>query len=210
MIFVFFFKKQNAINHAALGVVKKTVLTTTTAVRRPALGNLVNRTDKSRVLNDKKVPNQTGTNENSGVLDLKNVKARVDTHWKNEPLRKPVSRSNSVKKSSLTSINSIGSGPKLVKTKTTETATLKQAKLVPTVLKRQDSTLGRRVKLSGTNQIGSVDVSKRTVTRTKSDDSAEVPKVIASAPVLQSRFRPPSFTSSYSNGLIDGVSRFFL
>lgn len=193
---------------------KKAVLTSSTATRRPALGNLVNRTDKTRVLNDKKASNQNGSNENIGVIDLKNVKARVDTHWKNEPLRKPLSRSNStVKKTSLTSINTIGStnsGPKLVKTKSIETATLKEVKIVDKPgLKRQDSTLTRRAKpVPTTSKINSIDI-KRTVTRTKSSDSTEVKasKVIADVPAIQSRFRPPS-SSSYSNGLINGVSAF--
>lgn len=201
---------------AQSGVVKKTVVTTSTATRRPALGNLVNRTDKARVLNDKKAASQNGSNESSGTIDLKNVKARVDTYWKNEPLRKPLARSNSVRKASLTSLTSngsTGSGPKLVKTKTTETAVLKEVKLVQKpALKRQDSTLTRRPKLvSGTSKIATIDVTKRTVTRTKSNDSVEAPKVIVHVPaVLQSRFHPPSLTSSYSNGLIDGVSIFGL
>lgn len=210
---------------------KKTVLTTTTAAatRRPALGNLVNRTDKARVvLNDKKAAatNQNGSNESSsggGGVDLKNVKARVDTHWKNEPIRKQLSRNNSIKKQpSITSINALTSaqpGPKLVKAKTSETATLREAKLVDksdrsALLKRQDSTLSRRkpiAGLSGTSKIGSVDISKRTVTRTKSNDSGSgtvSSKVIQDGPAIQSRFRPPSFSASYSNGLIDGVSSF--
>lgn len=195
---------------------KKAVLTTSTAIRRPALGNLVNRSDKARVLNDKKPTNPNGSNENIGAIDLKNVKARVDTHWKHEPLRKPVARSNStVKKTSITSINAIGttqSGPKLVKAKTTETATVKEVKFVdkPAALKRQDSTLVRRDKITTvTSKIGVANV-KRTVTRTKSTDSADVvaSKVIAEAPAVQSRFRPPS-PSSYSNGMINGVSIFY-
>lgn len=199
---------------ARTGIVKKAVLTSSTATRRPALGNLVNRTEKARVLHDKKPTNPNGSNENIGVIDLKNVKARVDTHWKNEPLRKPLSRSNStVKKASLTSINSIGStnsGPKLVKTKSIETATLKEVKIVEkAAVKRQDSTLTRRVKIAtATSKASNIDI-KRTVTRTKSSDSTEVKasKVIADVPAIQSRFRPPT-SSSYSNGLIDGVSEF--
>lgn len=221
--------QKNLINQdGQTGAVKKTVLTTTTstaaAARRPALGNLVNRTDKARVLNDKKAAtNQNNSNENvSGAVDLKNVKARVDTHWKNEPIRKQLTRNNSSlkKQTSITSSSALTSahlGPKLVKTKTIETATLKEAKLVDktdrsAVLKRQDSTLSRRKVISGasgTSKIGSVDVTKRTVTRTKSSDSeasSASSKVIQDGPVIQSRFRPPSFTATYSNGLINGVS----
>lgn len=194
--------------------VKKTVFTST-ATRRPALGNLLNRTDKSRVLVDKKAAAQTGSNENfhAGTVDLKNVKARVDTHWKNGPLL----RNNSVKKSSLTgtAVASVQSGPKLVKAKTSETAILKEAKLVDktdrsAVLKRQDSTLTRRRVVSGTSKLS--DPTKRAVTRTKSNDSAETaqPKVTSKVPVFNSRFRPPSVSSSYSNGLLSGVSTLFL
>lgn len=206
---------------------KKSALTTTTtttaATRRPALGNLVNRTDKARVLNDKKAINPNGSNEscnstNASAIDLKNVKARVDTHWKNEPLRKPsVTRNNSMKKTSVTGITTLvsntNSGPKLVRAKTSETATLKSVKLVEKserpAIKRQDSTLTRRKVITNT-KIGTADTTKRTVTRTKSSDSesdAAAAKVIIDVPVVQSRFRPPSF-SSYSNGLINGVSIF--
>lgn len=202
--------------------IKKTTTTTSTATRRPALGNLVNRTDKARPLNDKKVTNSNGSNENCNSaggtgIDLKHVKARVDTHWKNEPLRKPtVTRNNSIKKSSLTGISSLvsqNSGPKLVKIKTTEAATVKEVKLVDKsgVLKRQDSTLTRRRVITGT-KTGAVDTTKKTVTRTKSTESESgdvAPKFIADIPVVQSRFRPPAF-SSYSNGLINGVSIFSL
>lgn len=201
------------------GIKKTGLITTTAATRRPALGNLVNRTDKARVLNDKKITNPNGSNENCNSangtgIDLKNVKARVDTHWKNEPLRKAsVSRNNSIKKTSVTGISSLpstNSGPKLVRTKTTETATLKEVKLVDksAVLKRQDSTLTRRKVITTTTKTGTVDTSKRTVIRTKSTDSegdVASSKVIADVPVIQSRFRPPTF-ASYSNGLINGVS----
>lgn len=207
---------------------KKSALTTTTtttaATRRPALGNLLNRTDKARVLNDKKAINPNGSNENCNLtngtgIDLKNVKARVDTHWKNEPLRKPASlaRNNSIQKTSVTGITTLASnthsGPKLVKAKTSETATLKSVKLVDKserpAIKRQDSTLTRRKVITGT-KTATVDATKRTVTRTKSSDSdsdAAASKVIIDVPVVQSRFRPPTF-SSYSNGLINGVSIF--
>lgn len=211
------------INHdGQIGAVKKTGLTTTTtasaaaATRRPALGNLVNRTDKARILNDKKVASAAnGTTDNTnGTIDLKNVKARVDTHWKNEPIRKQLSRNNSIKKQLPNpSLNSLTSAPKLVRTKTIETATLKEAKLIDksALLKRQDSTLSRRKPISGlagASKIGSVDISKRTATRTKSNDSdasTGSSKQIQEGPAIQSRFRPPSFTASYSNGLIDGV-----
>lgn len=184
--------------------------------RRPALGNLVNRADKARIVPDKKATANANATNDSGAIDLKNVKARVDTHWKNEPIRKQLSRNNSLKKAPLTSVNGSTSalaGPKLVKIKTTQTATLKEAKLADksdrlALLKRQDSTLTRRKPFVGTTKTGDVDATKRTVTRTKSSDSegsVASTKVIQDGPVIQSRFRPPTETS-YSNGLIDGVS----
>lgn len=201
------------------GAVKKTI-TTVTTTRRAALGNLVNRTDKTRNLNDKKVTNQSNSSENvnqSGAIDLKNVKPRVDTHWKNEPLRKPVLRTNSLIKAPLTSVNrsgigsdstSVQSGPKLVKTKTIETASVKEVKVIdkPMLLKRQE-TLTRRAKIvSGSGKTSSIPTLSKTGSTKSFDTPFEEPKLIADIPPVQSRFRPPSFTGSYSNGLIDGVS----
>lgn len=202
-----------------LGGIKKATTISTATTRRAALGNLVNRTDKPRNINDKKVTNQSNSSENvnhTGGIDLKNVKPRVDTHWKNEPLRKPASRTNSVRKASLTSVPSIASvqsGPKLVKTKTIETASLKEVKVIdkPMLIKRQDSTLTRRAKIvSGSGKTSSIPtIGKSQISRTKSTDTpSEEPKLIADIPPVQSRFRPPSFTGSYSNGLIDGVSTY--
>lgn len=204
--------------NAGDGGVKKSILTTTAATRRPALGNLMNQTDRSRQINDKKINN---SNESCNTLikpsiDLKNVKARVDSHWKNEPSRKAVvSRNNSIRKASGTGISGLpntNSGPKLVKTKTTETATLKEVKLIDksdrtAVIKRQDSTLTRRKIVSGP-KTATVEASKKTVTRTRSADSESdaVSQFIVDVPVVQSRFRPPHLATSYSNGLINGVS----
>lgn len=187
--------------------VKKTALSTatTTTTRRAALGNLANRTDKTRVLNDKKLVSQNSTD-----IDLKNVKARVDTHWKNEPLRKPMLRNNS--KVSLTSIGSNGSaqpGPKLVRTKSTETATVKEVKIIDKpLIKRQDSTLTRRAKVATIlpKTANSAELAKKKITTIKIKPEPEAPKLIADNPVVQSRFVPPSFPSSYSNGMIDDVS----
>lgn len=218
-----------------------------TATRRPALGNLGrdlgNRTDKARVLNDKKPTTITaaaavvsaGSNENcplSGSATanaLKNVKPRVDTHWKNDVPRRPLvtTRTSSGKLTSSTGgIGSIlgpanNSGPKLVRTKTTETATVKEVKLVDKTdrsaqIKRQDSTLTRRKVVTATKKAtgvttttGTINIVKKTVTQIKSNDkdsdSVASSNTIASVPAIQSRFRPPTF-SSYSNGLIDGVS----
>lgn len=218
-------------------VANKKAISVNTAIRRPALGNLGNRTDKARLLNDKKVTTLTGSNENcqlSGsatVVDLKNVKPRVDTHWKSELPRRPiVTRTSSVKLASSTSSSSStgiasilgpanNSGPKLVRTKATETATLKEVKLVDktdrsALLKRQDSTLTRRKVVTATKKTGTITIVKKTATHAKSNDSENVSasatvtapiKTIVDVPAVQSRFRPPSF-SSYSNGLIDGVS----
>lgn len=204
---------------AALAGVKKTALTTTTtATRRAALGNLANRVDKPRLVNEKKVTTNSILSENvnpAAAIDLKNVKARVDTHWKNEPLRKPVLRTNSVRKASITSIGSNGStnsGPKLVKTKSIETATVKEVKLIdkPIVMKRQDSTLTRRAKAAtGSIKTSIPKIGKNQLIRTKSTDSepdSQSAKLITVVPPAKSRFRPPSFTATYSNGLIDGVS----
>lgn len=169
---------------------------------------MVNRAEKPRAVNDKKAINNSNENLKGGI-DLKNVKARVDTHWKNEPVRKPIS----VRKASITSIGSTGtiqSGPKLVKTKVTETAVVKEVKIEkPMPLKRQDSTLTRRLKtVSSTTSIPKVQ-GKGQLIRTKSTESAaeaQLTTFIVDVPPVQSRFRPPSFTSSYTNGLIDGVS----
>ncbi|XP_031641114.1 G2/mitotic-specific cyclin-B [Contarinia nasturtii] len=205
---------ENLITHGdALSVgVKKTTLhtaTTTTTTRRAALGNLVNRTEKSRILNDKKLISQNSAENIPNTIDLKNVKARVDTHWKNEPLRKPLLRNNSVSKTSITSIGSNGSGqsgPKLVRVKSTETATLKEVKIEKPVMKRQDSTLTRRAKLATIlpKTANSSEILKKKVPTNKPEPEAEAPKLIADNPVIQSRFCPPSFSSSYSNGLING------
>lgn len=201
-----------------------------TATRRPVLGNLLNRTDKARLLNDKKITTATtaGSNEicqlsgSAAAIDLKNVKARVDTHWKSDLPRRPnVARTNSVKaSSSVAGIASVlgpanNSGPKLVRTKATETAILKEVKLVDKTdrsaqLKRQDSTLTRRKVVTTTKTTGTITIVKKTSTQAakssdSDNDSVASAKTIASVPAIQSRFRPPTFTS-YSNGLIDGVS----
>lgn len=212
---------------------KKGDAITTAPTRRPALGNLGkdlgNRTDKARLLNDKKTTAtaaiSVGSNENypingsASIVDLKNVKPRVDSHWKNElPARRPLVTRTSSGKLPLSAANS--SAPKLVRTKATETATVKEVKLVDKTdrsaqLKRQDSTLTRRkvvtttVKKATAATTGIITIVKKTATATHSKssdtDSVSSSNTIASVPAIQSRFRPPTF-SSYSNGLIDGVS----
>lgn len=192
---------------AIAGLKKTTVTSTSTTTRRAALGNLVNRTDKPRAVNDKKAISNSNENLKGGI-DLKNVKARVDTHWKNEPVRKPIS----VSKPSITSIGSTGSiqsGPKLVKTKVIETAIIKEVKIEkPMPLKRQDSTLTRRLKpVSSTTSIPKIQGKSQLIRVDKSAESEAISTThIVDVPPVQSRFRPPSFTASYTNGLIDGVS----
>lgn len=161
------------------------------------------------------------------------MKPRVDTHWKNDLPRRPLVTRTSSGKLAASSVAAVGiagilgpannSGPKLVRTKTTETATLKEVKLVDKTaqLKRQDSTLTRRKVVPVTKKAtttttttakttGTITIVKKTATQAKSSDtdsdSAASSNTIASVPPIQSRFRPPTF-SSYSNGLIDGVSR---
>lgn len=217
----------------------KKAIAVNTAARRPALGDLANRADKGRQVIDKKTIasiTSTASNENcqlggpTAAVDFKNVKARVDTFRKNDLPRRPiVTRTSSVKASASSSVavaatagiasklvpanNSL---PKLVRTKTTETATLKEVKLVDRTdrsaqLKRQDSTLTRRKAVSAAKKpiTGTITIIKKTATHTKPSDS-ECESVasdssIASGAAVQPRFRPPVF-SSYSNGLIDGVS----
>lgn len=208
--------------------------------RRPAFGNIgLDLPNRTRVLNDKKttitattaIP--AGLNENippSGTtIDLKNVKPRVDSFRKNDvPRRQLVTRTSAGKLTSSASAVGVAgilgpannSGPKLVRTKATETATLKEVKLVDksAQLKRQDSTLTRRkvvpatkkaTATTATKTTGTITIVKKTATQAKSSDtdsdSAASSNTIASVPPVQSRFRPPTF-SSYSNGLIDGVS----
>lgn len=178
----------------------------------------------------KKVANHTGSTENPPTtIDLKNVKPRVDTHWTNQPARKPLSRNDSIKKPLVTGISATIGQPKLVKAKSIETATIKEVKLVKrtkspertSTLKRQENPLIRRkvsaptiitTKTERTSSLssGSSGNEKKVLIRTKSNDlkietvTKVVAGYIADPPIVESRF------PSYSNGLIHDVSIIYL
>lgn len=193
--------------------------------RRAALGDLANRTDRPRGLIDvKKVTNHTGLVDVSSAtqapIDLKNVKARVEC-WNSQAGRKPLSRNGSLTKPSITGVSATNqAGPKLVKAKSTETATIKEVKLIKrsksperqttTLLKRSDGGLVRRkasaptvgiVKTERSSASSIVGAEKIPDIRvTKSTPPIEHNGYIIDVPAVQSRF------PSYSNGLLNDVS----
>lgn len=122
---------QNApFNHAG-GLAAKNAAVGLT--RRPALGNLVNRAPKPNAVVaeplKKSVIVNTENDYHPVLVDLKKVKPRVDTHW-----TKPVTRSTTLKaainvKATETS-SVLTAAPKLVKTRTTTTASIKEVKYV--------------------------------------------------------------------------------
>lgn len=138
---------------ARLAANKKASVSNAIVTRRAALGDLVNRTDKlQNVAADPKKPSQIAENGKAFVngLDLKKVKARVDTHWTNEPIqRKPLTRSNSLRSTGITNSGSgSGSGstngtsalvgiPKLVRTRALETDSVKHVTFKRTTLKQE-------------------------------------------------------------------------
>lgn len=110
------------------------------------------------------------------TTDFKNVKARVDTHWKTKFSHRPI-----VKKASSVTVNA----REMVRTKTTEKN--KMDCLVQS--NRQDSKLPCRKpnQAKPSNSIKKLEGSR---------------KAMVSAPTTQRRFRPPTF-SSHSKGLND-------
>lgn len=202
------------------------------------MGDLANRTDRARGLIDiKKVANHNGASENvQAPIDLKNVKPRVDTHWANQPARKPLSRGDSLKKTLvLGATASTHAGPKLVKSKLTESTTVKDVKLIKKVenlekqstVKRQETTnsLLRR-KVSATATTSTVTSNARTSVQSHGSSG----KIAEKKVLMQSKSNelkvetqesstgkaktgyiaePPVIESrfpSYSNGLIHDVS----
>lgn len=132
-----------------VGAKKDALTSTQTATRRPALGDLVNRALKSNnIIDPKKTIGQSENENNAGtVIDLKKIKPRVDTHWAKtaqQPIRKIVTRSSSLRSTSngvgqqtttaitnaLPSNSIAGNGPKLLRTKTTTTAQVREVKYI--------------------------------------------------------------------------------
>lgn len=201
------------------------------------MGDLANRTDRARGLIDvKKVANHNGASENvQAPIDLKNVKPRVDTHWANQPARKPLSRGDSLKKPLvLGATASTHAGQKLLKAKSTETTTVKEVKLIKkaenlekeSTVKRQETTnsLLRR-KVSATATTSTVTSNARTSVQSYGSSG----KIAESKVLMQSKSNelkvetqdtsgkaktgyiaePPVIESrfpSYSKGLIHDVS----
>lgn len=172
-------------------------VSTTVTTRRPALGELVNRTHKTNqnniVIDAKKTTttttHQSSTeNENlsSVIVDLKKVKPRVDTHWSKatQPTRKIVTRSSSLRSNSGTSVtqptanpplvataavNAI-SGPKLLRAKSSTTATLREVKYVTsnrTSTRTEKSKSPERNAKSRTGSVSSVSIRSETITSNK-------------------------------------------
>lgn len=171
-------------------------------------------------------------------IDLKKVKPRVDTHWTNQPARKPLARGDSLKKPvGLGATAAIHAGPKLVKTKSTETATVKEVKLIKKVdnfekqstVKRQETTnslLRRKVSATTTT---STTVQSNTRTSIQSHGSSgKIAEKKALMPSKSNELKvqmqepsiakigyiaePPAIESrfpSYSIGLIHDVSMDF-
>lgn len=157
-------KTQNSQFNNVGGLAAKTAVLGLT--RRPALGDLANRAPKSNagvVEATKKSVILNTENEfvpAPGIVDLKKVKPRVDTHW-----TKPITRSHSLKTAAI-SVNTktestIAAEPKLLKARTTTTASIKSVKYItttkpaavvakkeksksPVAIKRQESNLSRK------------------------------------------------------------------
>lgn len=142
------FRIANTDENDAARIQAKKVLKDPSLGKRAVLGELGNKVLKNIELGGK---GKLGQNEPS----FKNVKARVDTHWKKAEIHKPITRSESLK-----SINTIGAAavtaaalkqtnvakttatvkPKLVQV--TKGAEIKKVKVVN--LKREESRLTRR------------------------------------------------------------------
>lgn len=119
------------------------------------------------------------------VQNFKNVKARVDTHWKGKlSQQSTVKHASSAKvKASSSSSSILLNGRKMVRTNPTEMASKRGTKLLNKTdrlaqSKRQNSALPRRKAVVALKKLN---------------------------PTVQTRFQPPTF-DSYSNGLINGVS----
>lgn len=203
------------------------------------MGDLANRTDRARGLIDvKKIANHAGASENVlAPIDLKKVKPRVDTHWANQPARKPLSRGDSVKKPlGLGATATTNAGPKLVKAKSIETATVKEVKLIKkaeslerqSTLKRQETTnslLRRKVSATTTTSTATSNArtsaqshgssgklaEKKVLTQTKSNE-LKIETQESSTDSAKTGYIPEApviesrFPPSYTNGLIHDVS----
>lgn len=201
--------------------------------RRPALGDLVNRAPKSNAAvaePTKKGVISNTDNENVptlGIVDLKKVKPRVDTHW-----TKPMTRSNSIKTSTISgnvkieATSSIASGPKLLKARTTTTATIKEVKYVSTVktiavkkekskspdrpaIKRQESNLTKKslTKIRSSNTTSMVAAKIETKTN---DGNAAIKKKVPIQNTIESELPVVYATNNYpahSANMLDQVSQ---
>lgn len=191
------------------------------------MGDVANQYRTRGLIDVKKVANH-GSLENSAAappaIDFKNVKPRVDTHWTNHPVRKPLTRTSSLKNPLVTGVaaaTAAQAGPKLVKAKSIETAIVKEVKLVKrtksperqSTLKRQESgSIRYKVSTTKTDRISTQssrsisigkEIEKRAAIRTKSTEikiAATSSGYIAEPPVIESRF------PSYSNGFVEDVS----
>lgn len=125
---------------------------------------------------------------------LKNIKARVDTHWKTKlSHRSIVTHTSSAKVSSSVTVNV----RKMVLTKETEKS--KSGKLLNKMDRLAQS---KRQNISSPPRRKRIVVTKAKAKESEMDSVAST-KAIKNAPVSQSTLRPPTFCS-YSNGL--GVS----
>lgn len=206
--------------------------------RRPALGDLVNRAPKPNAAvaePTKKGVTVNTENENipiAGIIDLKKVKPRVDTHW-----TKPMTRSNSIKTATVPSnakveaTSALAAGPKLLKARTTTTASIREVKYISTtkatavavkkekskspdrpVIKRQESNLSRKslTKIRSTSTTTVVAVKTENISNVKASDGnaairkkVQAPKSIESvAPIVQST----NYYSAHSANMLGQVS----
>lgn len=190
--------------------------------RRPALGDLVNRAPKPNAAVAE--PTKKGVtvhteNENipvAGIIDLKKVKPRVDTHW-----TKPMTRSNSIKSISsnvkVEATSSLAAGPKLLKARTTTTASIREVKYITTtkatavvakkekskspdrpVIKRQESNLSKK-SLTKIRSNATVAPKAEPISNVKiSDGNAAIKKKVQAPKTIQSVLPVVQSTNYYS------------
>lgn len=209
--------------------------------RRPALGDLANRAPKPNVTaadpTKKGVALKTET-ENlaiSGIvgIDLRKVKPRVDSHW---PSTKPITRSHSIKTSAISSnvkteaTSATAAGPKLVKTRTATTATLREVKYVSTtktgaivakkekskspdrpVIKRQESNLTRKsltkIRSASTTTLVTAKTDTNQVIKVNGGNAA-IKKKVQTQKTIQSAVAPSTnYYPAHSANMLGQVSQ---
>lgn len=203
--------------------------------RRPALGDLANRAPKPNVAAagepTKKGVALNNETENVGTaiiagIDLRKVKPRVDTHW-----TKPITRSHSIKTSAILSktdaTSTIASGPKLVKTRTATTATLREVKFVNAnaivpkkekskspdrpVIKRQESNLTKKsltkIRLASTTTLGTAKTDTIPVIKVN-DGNAAIKKKVQTQKTIQPAVAPLThYYPAHSANMLGQVSQ---